>query len=380
MGARVRDMTIAWIVLEMTDSKLWVGVVNGLPAVSIIFFSLLGGVLADCSDRRVLLLWSRLTMGILAFLAAFLVTAGLIELWHLIVIAFLAVGVNALDMPISRTLIFDVVGRGRLLVATSLNSMVMDIGSIVGPSVAGVLMADVGVAAALYVLGGVYLAAFATLLMVRCTSRPGDRNRSEIVRDLVAGFRYIRSNPEVARLVALGATVPLAGIFFSMMPIYTRDVFDRGAGGLGIIVAMYGVGSLVGSVSLTVLGDIDDKRRTAMIAAVVYAVGVGTFAFTSSLQAALAPVFVLGMAATYWKNTTNTLVQTAAADEMRGRVMSIYSMGVQMLAFGWLLGGVLATLVGNQGALIIAGVLMAGLNLYVYARSRAASGASLATA
>ena len=153
MGIRIQDMAVAWLVLEMTGSKLWVGIVNGLPALAIILFSLMGGVLADRSDKRSLLSWSRITLAGLTFLMAFLITTGAIGLWQLMVIVFVAAGVYGADMPISRTLIFDYVGRERLLSAISLNSMIMDVGAIAGPWVAGMLIADVGVDAALYLLG-----------------------------------------------------------------------------------------------------------------------------------------------------------------------------------------------------------------------------------
>ena len=174
MGMRVRDMAVAWLVLEMTNSKLWVGLVNGLPTVSIILFSLIGGVLADRTDRRVLMLWSRLTLASLTFLSAFLIATGTLQLWHLIIIVVLAVGVNTQEMSTSRTVMLDIVGKGRLLGATSLNSMAMDIGAIAGPAIAGVLIADVGVDAALFMLGGVYLLAFASLLFIRGSSEEQD--------------------------------------------------------------------------------------------------------------------------------------------------------------------------------------------------------------
>lgn len=104
-------MVIAWLVLEMTDSKLWVGIINGIPAISMVLFAIMGSVVADRSDRRVMVMKARLALASLTFLAGALVTSGVIELWHMVVVALLAGAVNAIDLPTARTLVFDLVGR-----------------------------------------------------------------------------------------------------------------------------------------------------------------------------------------------------------------------------------------------------------------------------
>ena len=369
MGIRIQDMAVAWLVLEMTGSKLWVGIVNGLPALAIILFSLMGGVLADRSDKRSLLSWSRMTLAGLMFLMAFLITTGAIGIWQLMVIVFVAAGVYGADMPISRTLIFDYVGRERLLSAISLNSIIMDVGAIAGPWVAGMLIADVGVDAALYLLGAAYLTAFAVLAFRRSSATPSNHARRQVIGDLVEGFRYLRRTPSVAWLVSLGATVPLAGVFFSMMPIYARDVLNAGAGGLGMLIAAYGVGALVASITMTMQGKINRVGRVVVWSATLYGAGMLAFGFAQDFEMAVASVFVLGVASTYWKNATGSIVQTSVAEEMRGRVMSVFGMGAQMLALGWLIGGALSTVIGNQATLVIAGGLMAAFNIYVYTRA-----------
>ena len=370
MGMRVRDMITAWLVLEMTGSGLWVGLVNGLPAISIIVFSLLGGVMADRTDRRVLLLWSRLALASLTFMSAFLVMTGMIQLWHLTIIVILAVGVNAQDMSVSRIFLMDIVGKDRLLSATSLTSVLMDIGIIVGPFVAGVITADLGTDAALFLLGGVYLVAFASVLFIKNTSNTNDKKQTRVLKDLLEGLSYIRRTPQVAWLVSLSATVPMAGVFFFTMSIYAQDVLQVGSQGLGIIIATYGAGALVGSLYMTARDKINHKSLVVLLSALVYAGGMAVFALSGEMYISLAAAFFVGVSSTFWKNTTSTMVQTSTADDMRGRVMSVFGMGVQMLALGWLLGGILATLIGNQGTLLIASALMAGLNLFVYLKTR----------
>lgn len=370
MGMRVRDMAIAWLVLDMTDSSLWVGVVNGVPTISVVVMSLLGGVLADRIDRRLLLLWSRFSLGVLMYLTGFLISSGSVELWHLIAIAFVAVGVIGADMPIGRTMVLDIVGKDRLVNATSLSSLIMDVGGIVGPAIAGAIINNMGVDAVLYVLSVTYMAAFLALLATTSKSAIKKDNDSRVLHDLMEGFAYIRRTPKVAFIVALAATVPLAGVFFSMVPVYARDVLQIGAGGFGTLMAAYGLGALASSVILTIGGEIGRKSIVVILSALVYAAGMIGFAFSGSYEMAIVAVFITGMASTYWKNTTITMLQISVADAIRGRVMSVFGIGVQMLALGWLIGGVLATLVGPQTTLIIAGVLIAMLNGSVYVASK----------
>ena len=363
-GLRVQEMAIAWLVLDMTGSKLWSGLVNGLPAFAIVFFALAGGVLSDRNDRRTVLAWSRLTLASLMFISAFLVTTGTIGMWQVIVIAVLGAGVYAMDMPIARTLVLDQVGKERLLRATSLNSIAMDVGAIAGPWVAGMLIADLGAGAALYMLSGSYFVAFAILFFNR-PSNTREPLRVNPFRTLVEGLTYIRRTPRIRRIVSLAGTPAMAGVFFSMMPIYARDILDVGASGLGMMVATYAVGAMLGSVAMTIRGEINNLGKAVATAAVVYALMLPVFAFTRSFEVALAAIFVTGIASTFWKNASGALVQLSTAEEMRGRVMSVFGLGVQMLTLGWLIGGVLSTLLGNEATLVLAAVAMAWLNLWV---------------
>ncbi len=367
MGLRVREMAFAWLVLEMTGVNMWAGIVNGLPVFSVILFSLVGGVLSDRADRRTVLAWTRLTMAALMFLTAFLVTTGAISLWQVVLVSLVGGGVYAMDLPISRALIFDQVGKERLLRATSLNSTLMDIGAIAGPWVAGMLIADVGVEAALYLIGVTYTVAFAVLFFNRPPRRPvATERKATPVRTLFEGFAYIRRTPGVPRIVSLSATVPLAGVFFSMLPIYARDILDVGAGGLGLMVAAYGIGALVGSVVMTAKGEISRLGVAVGVSAAVYGVAMMLFALTPTFEVALTAMFVSGIASTFWKNSSSSLLQVSVAGEVRGRVMSVYGMGAQ-LPFGWLVGGLLSALIGNVATLLLAGVAMIALNAWVCA-------------
>ncbi len=366
MGIRVQDMIVAWLVLDMTDSMLWVGLVNGLPTISIIFFALLGGVLADRRDRRTILVWSRLTLGAMLFLEGFLVTSGMVALWQVILIALVTVGVGALDVPTAFTLVSDSVKKEKLVSANSITFAAMNLGAIAGPFAGGMLIADVGVDAALYLLGSAYIGAFFIVLRIRKRPSVASSQQSNPINELVDGFRYVLRTPRTTRLVALSVSGPLAGVFLSMVPAMTRDVLHSGPETLGTIMGFYGIGALIGSLMLTAKGGVERKGLVVMLTALIYGSGIVISAFVSHFELFLVIAATMGGAAMWWRSTTIALVQSSTDQEMKGRVMSIFGLGMQMFALGWLVGGALATVIGIQPTLVLAGVAMIALNGYVY--------------
>ena len=374
MGEKVMAMAVAWLVLEMTGSNLWVGIVNGVPALAVIIFSVIAGVLADRVDRRALVRRARLGMVGLTFLAGALVTTGFIELWQLIAIVVLAMSINAVDMPSSRTLVYDVVaGKGDLLSATSLNTIARNLGFIVGPMVVGLLIGNIGVDAALFFLVGVYLLAFLAMYGVKASSQHADGTKSlgasDVLKEMREGFAYIRRTPRVAWVVAMAFTLPLAGVFFGMMPVYAKDVLGVGPQGLGMMMAAFGIGAVISAAMMSAYGDIRRKGLAIASTGVIFALGMVVMAVSDSFHLTLAAVFLAGMSGGFWMTMTNTMVQLVVSDEMRGRVVSIFMVGVQMMSLGWLIGGVMATVFGNAGALLIAAVVFAGFGVFAYVES-----------
>ena len=369
MGEKISTMAVAWLVLELTDSKLLMGITNSLSALPIILLSLFGGVISDRCDRRTILIRSRIALMGLSFLTAFLITTQVVELWHILLLVILAGGVTAFDWPAAQTIVYDAVGRERLLNAVSLNSIMNNFASIVGPSIAGVLIASSGVDAVLYCLGGAYLLALTSLLFLRVKAPVRQDKRETVLRDLVEGLAYIRRTPHVAWLLSLGCLVLFAAVYMMMVPVYVTEVLDVGAKGLGFMMGAYGTGGLIASASLAVMGNIKRQGRVVVLAAVIFGVGMLVFAFSSNFKLSLMCSFLLGFAAMYWVNNMNTLIQTSVPEEMRGRVMSIFRITKQSLPLGWLLGGVLSTLFGNVATLVLCGCIFIGFNLLAYLRS-----------
>ena len=331
VSGRISAMAIAWLVLELTDSKLLMGVTNSLSALPIIILSLFGGVISDRFDRRTILIRSRIALMGLSFLTAFLITAQVVELWHILLLVVLAGGVVAFDWPTAQTIVYDAVGRERLLNAVSLNSIASNLAGIVGPSVAGILIAVSGVDAVLYCLGGAYLVAIVGLRFVRLKTPARQNRRASTLRDLSEGLTYVQRTPHILWLLFLGCLVIFVGVYYMMVPVYAMEVLDEGAKGMGFLMGAYGAGGLIASASLAIMGNVKHQARIVVLASVIYGLVMLVFAFSTNFRLSLMCTFVMGIGAMYWVNNMNTLMQTSVPEEMQGRVMSIFRITKQSL-------------------------------------------------
>jgi MFS family permease len=366
----MQGIAVAWVVLEMTGSKFWLGVINGVPTISIVLFSLIGGVIADSREARRVLLVTRVALAVTAVMTALLVGSGHVQLSHLLVYVLLIVGIAAIDMPVSRTLMHEVVGSTRLLAAGAAQSVFMNMVNIAAPLGIGVLIGVAGSSAAFWVLGAGYSVAALLVLNGSPTSKAREARSSNPFADVAAGLSYIRRTPAVAALVGLGFLVPVAGVYFAMVPVIARETLNTGPGGLGVLVASFSVGSLLGSVYLAVNGAMRRRGLSLTLLGVVFGCGMMGFALSKSIELSCAISFVMGVTAGFWQNMLSAMVQLVAAPEMRGRVVSVFTMAFQLMGIGWLAAGTLATAFGNEATLIAAGTAFSVLSVAVYAVSK----------
>ena len=318
MGVRIREMAQGWLVLEMTDSKLWVGLVNGVPGIPVLFLSLLGGAITDRVSRRNMLLRFRLLGGGLAFVMAYLITSNIIELWQVMVLAVIAGSLIAFDLPAAQTLVYDVVGRDRLLSANSLNTAAINLASIIGPSVGGVLIAGFGTDAVFYLIGGMYVAALMAVVFIQGGREPPQSQRPPIIKDLVGLVSYVRQSPITAWLIVLGIMLVFGAVFMPLVPIYARDVLGIGSVGFGTLLATQGIGALAGSLAMALMGNVRRKGLVMLAAAIIWSIGMLVFAFSRVFVISAICTFFMGVAAMSWVNSYVTVLQTSAPEERRG--------------------------------------------------------------
>jgi hypothetical protein len=366
-GNRMQGVVVAWLVLEMTDSKFWLGVVNGVPVLPVLLFSLLGGVVADTRNAKRVMVVSRVALAVIAFATAALVATDQIAIGHLLLYVLLVVGIAAIDMPVARNYLFGVVGGPRLLGANALQQVIMNTITIVMPVSAGLLIGFGGPQTAFLLLGIGY--AVAVVLILNTPASSGEDQASKgtnPLADVLAGIAYIRATPAVSALVCLAFLVPVAGIYFAMVPVFAREVLDVGAGGLGILVASFSAGGLAGSAYLAAGRGLQRRGLKLTVLGVAFGVGMMAFALSQSFLLSCAISLVMGVLAAFWQNILGVMIQVVAAPEMRGRVTSVFTMGFQLVGLGWLAGGSLAAVLGVEAAVVLGGIVFSGLSLAIF--------------
>lgn len=369
LGFQLRTVATFWLVLELTDSSFWVGFVPFVAVFPAVALTLFGGAVADRADRRTVIITSRLSQSLLAFFVGYAVAADFIQIWHLLLVAIAQSTVVAFQGPAWMSIFVDVVGRKRLVVGNALSFGVADTAEIVGAALAGYLIASYGLALPFYVATGAHLVSVSLLLKTQRRPPRQSRSQGSIVSDVLGGMRYAVGEPGIpATMVILFFSVFGTGIF-ALMPVYARDVLTAGPGGYGTLVAAFAVGSVVGSVILSLSGEITKKAMGVILAATVWDVSMIAFAFSSTFFLSVALVFVMGVAGIVWFNLVLTLLQLLSKEEMRGRVMSLNTMSMQLMPLGMMFGGTLATLVGNEFALVASAALGTPVMAVVYSRS-----------
>lgn len=291
----MRIMVMGWLVLELTNSQLWVGLIAGLAGVPILLLSLIAGAVTDRSDKRRLLIITRIIPAAFTFLLAYMVTAGLIEPWHLILFALASGSIMAFAGPAKRTFVADLVERRHLFAANSLTATASNAGEIFGSAIAGYLIATRGVDAGFYVVGGLYIAS--VIFIARVRSRPQTRPVSEasLREDIVAGLRYARQTQPILGILLITAMAVFATAIFPLMPVYARDVLDVGASGFGIMSAALGAGFLVGSFLTVFAGNLPRKGLVLVTTGAMWDVSMAIFGFSRIFPLSVALIFIMGI-------------------------------------------------------------------------------------
>ena len=359
------------MVLQLTDSVLWVGVIVGIRAVPTTLLALFGGAVTDRLDRRAILVVTRSAMAALGLLTGFLVSAGLIEAWHLLLIGVAAGAALAFSGPAWRAMVVDLVGRERALTGNALNEVAGSVGEILGPAIAGFLIAWTDVAVVYYLAGAIYVASVMLTLRMRHRTQPSARPKRSILDDVRDGLAYARRTPGIPAMLAIASTTIFVVALIPLLPVYARDVLDVGSSGFGIMASALGVGFLVGSILISMAGDIPRKAVVLLIAGAFWDGPMVAFAFSRIFVLSVALVFVMGIGGAVWVNLTLTLLQTFSNDEMRGRVMSLYMIATQAAPLGMILAGALAAAVSNEFALVFGAILATPVGVVVFLRSPA---------
>ena len=338
-------LVMGWLVLQLTDSSSQLGLViflYGAPNFGLLLF---GGLIADRLDRRRLVMATQAVAGVVVLLLATSIVADHVVMSHVYVAAFVLGVVQGLELPGRMAMVSDLVAREDIMNAVSLNSAVMNTGRIVGPAVAGAVIEIAGLGAATFFNGGCYLVSFVLLMRVRTEPRPRSEVQGSVARELLAGLRYFASTPIVFTVIGLGFAFGLfASPYIQVMPAFAKNVLDSDAGGVGLLIAAAGIGSLLGNIGLASLGDFKHRNRLMIGSLVLFGVSLFAFAWSPWFWVSWAILVFAGMGSMSYVSLGTTVLQLQVPSALLGRVMSQWTIGAALVYVGALPLGVAADL------------------------------------
>ncbi len=375
VGTWMQSVGQAWLVLDLTGSAFKLGVIGTLQFAPVLGFALLGGALSDRVRKRRLLLLTQSTLMAQALALAALVWAGHVQYWHVAVLATVYGVANALDMPARQAYVADLVDRAHLGNAIALNSTAFNSARVVGPAVAGLVVARWGAAAAFFVNGVSFVAVLLALAAVRTEGQPRPRPPVSLRQELVEALGYAAATPRVRLILGLLSTVSLFVINYNVLvPLVTRERLGGGPHEFGLLMAAHGAGALTGALGLALVGGSRPSSSAVIVPALVVSAGTAALGLTVTLPATAVLLVVIGLSQILFMTGCNTAFQTTVPDALRGRLMGLYVLlFVGVTPFGAFLVGSLAETLGAGAACLIGGGLGLALVLaQAFAAGRAA--------
>ena len=370
-GSWMQTLAQGWLVLRLTNSPLQLGFVSFCAFLPILLFTLVGDIAADRVRRRRALLLTQALSATQALALAALTWTGRIQVWEVAALAFALGTINAFDMPIRQAFLYELTGRGDLANAIALNSVAFNSARLIGPAVAGLVLAAMGETFCFLLNAVSYLAVLAALSAIRTPPHAGDDAEGAWLDGIRDGVSYAWSHRAVRRILGLVAVSSVFGMSYSvLMPAVARDVLGGDQRTLGFLMGSAGAGAIVGA--LFVAGRRSTRASERFAALGMAGFGASLLAFSLSRSAALSAfaLVLVGAAMIFQMSTSNAFVQLAAPPALRGRVVSLYGlMFLGMAPFGSLLAGFLAKHLGTPAAIGIGGVVFLASALPSAARS-----------
>ena len=361
IGTWMQQTAMMWFVYDRTNSKLLLGVVAALGSAPMLFSSVWGGSLADLYPKRSILVLTQSAQMLCAFLLAAAVWLGFATPAFIMVVAAFNGTAMGFDMPARQAFTVEMTSREDLLNAISLNSSIVNGARVVGPSIAGLMIAAVGVAMCFFLNGLSFIAVIAGLLLMRL---PPFKRKIEIVsagEHAWEGIVYSMRHPRVRTILGLFLAVGVFGWSYAvLMPAFARDVLGRGANGYGVLMSASGTGAFVGALMVATYGHLFTPRKLALGGVWLFSAAMLAFSFTKTFSLALLFLFVAGFGMLLFFSTSNTLLQTIVPDEMRGRVMGVWSLVFgAMIPLGSLEAGAVAHWLGTALAIAFGAIICA---------------------
>lgn len=370
MGLSTRMLVQGWLVLTLTDSPFWVGLVAGIQGLAVVAFGAFGGVLVDRLDRRKVLMTAQVSSGTVELVVGLLVLTERIALWHILVAASLQGLLQAVYVPAANTLVYHTVGPHRLLNAMAARMLAFNLSRIVGSVIAGALISALGIASCYFFVAGSMYAAPVLLLLIGGTYQSPTRPEP-FWRAAVQGIRYAWASGSLRTLLLMSFLMEMFGFsHYVMLPVMARDVLEVGASGLGFLAAASGVGAMISTVVVAGLGDFRNKGHLLAASAAGAGLFLVLFALSPWYPVSLGLVAVMGALLMAYDAIMGTLLQLVSSEAVRGRVMGLYGLTFGFTPVGGFISGSIATVLGAPAAIGLGGGVILAYALLASGRLR----------
>lgn len=358
VGTWMQQVAMSWLVYRLTGSAFLLGAVAFATQIPSFVLAPLTGVLADRWNRHRILVATQTVSMVQAFLLAALTLSGAVHVWHLIALGLLLGCVNAFDIPARHSFVVDMVERREMMGnAIALNSFMFNAARLIGPSIAGLLVASAGEGVCFLINGLSFGAVIGALLAMRVPPRKGSPRAAHMLGELREGVSYAFNSRPIRAILLLVSVVGLMGMSYAvLMPIFAKDIIGGGPRTLGFLMSAAGVGALLGTLYLASRREVAGLEWALPVSTVIFGAGVTAFALSHQLWLSLLLLFVAGFGLIVQMALCNTILQTIVDDDKRGRVMSLYSMAFMGMApIGSLIAGALAARLGAPFAVATGG-------------------------
>jgi MFS family permease len=359
IGTWMTRIATSWLVYRLTNSALLLGTVSFAGQIPTFLLAPFAGVIVDRIDRRKVLVWTQTLAMVQSLALAWLTLSHRITIGEVLALSAMQGIINAFDMPGRQSFMVQMVeDRTDLSNAIAINSSMVNLARLIGPSLAGLLIAATNEGWCFLVDGISYIAVIASLLMMRVAADNQQRHTASMVSQLKEGWTYVADFVPIRTILLLFAVLSLMGWpFMVLMPIFAGKILHGGPHTLGFLMGAVGVGSLVSALSLVVRRSVRGLTKMIPIAAAVFGVGLICFGLSHLQWLSLVMMLVTGFGMMQGLTSSNTIIQTLVDENMRGRVMSYYTMAfVGMAPFGSLLAGAMAHAIGAPRTVIVSGV------------------------
>lgn len=361
LAMNMQMITRGWLILRLTDdSPLALVAVMVSFSLPMTFMSPVGGALADRLPRRSLVIMSQTGNAVMTIIIGLLDVTGIVNFWQVMAIGFINGSLMAFNMPSRQAILSEIVPEKSLMNAISLNNSGMNLTRIVGPALAGFLILFIGTHGVFFIVGGIYVFSVISTLMIDAGRTPASSSRKGVGGDIKEGLAYVAADPGRKGLVILMLITTLFGFsFWGLLPAWAREALDVQSDGLGILMTIMGVGALFGTLGLASLPGLSRRRGLILLGCtIIWGVGLAAFSQTTLYWAAVPFLLLIGVISSIHMSLGMTMMQTLAAPEMRGRMMSIGMMTFGAMPLSSVPFGILAERIGTPSSLFISGALL----------------------